>query len=427
MRASRSFRPEPVGIVQVVTGMDLHALDNVIQPYAWGSRTALAELLGNAPSSEPQAELWMGAHPLAPSRLVGSGKTLLEHIERDPGAALGAEVASRFGGRLPFLFKVIAAAQPLSLQAHPSAAQAREGYLREEAEGVPLTARHRNYKDDCHKPELVCALTPFAALCGFRQARESRALLSALELDGALPLACLEDAHGVRRLFEVLYGLGEHERAELVARAVRGAERLSAEPGEVAQLPVHEAALSLRWLPRLAALHPSDAGVIGALLLNVVELAPGEAIFLPAGNLHAYLEGTALELMASSDNVLRGGLTEKHVDVPELLRILRFESHHPEILRGRPAPGSEGQELTFDAPVAEFCLSEVEIGGEPAAAWEGGTGPEILLCLDGQVQVSRGGREVELGRGRSVFCDAASAAYRVTGRGRLARARIGDV
>ncbi len=409
--------------------MDLHALDNVIQPYAWGSRTALATLLGGpSPSPEPQAELWMGAHPLGPSRLVTSGATLAEHIAAEPGRVLGADISRRFEGRLPFLFKVIAAAEPLSLQAHPSIEQAREGFRREEAAGVPLTARERNYKDDNHKPELVCALTPFVALCGFREAKECLALLAALDIEGLeAPLAELRnapDAHGVKRFFELLYGLSEDERARAVESALRGAVRLGG--GAVPPLSAEQLGLSLDWLPRLAALHPKDAGVIGALLLNVVVLEPGESIFLPAGNLHAYLEGTALELMASSDNVLRGGLTPKHVDVPELLHILRFEPHRPEILRGSPA-GTDRQELIFETPTAEFRLSEVRVGGAHSREWQGGTGPEIILCLDGSVRLRREGKELELRRGQSAFCDAAKAAYEVLGSGRVARACVGRV
>jgi mannose-6-phosphate isomerase len=369
----------------------------------------------------------MGAHPLGPSRLKASGATLLDHIAQDPTRALGAEVSRRFAGRLPFLFKVIAAAEPLSLQAHPSAEQAREGFAREEAAGVPLTARSRNYKDDSHKPELVCALTPFVALCGFRAAKESLALLSALELEGLEgPLAELRkapDARGLRRFFELLYGLPEAERQRLVQSALRGAERLGGKA--VPPLSAEQLGLSLDWLPRLAALHPKDAGVIGALLLNVIELQPGEAIFLPAGNLHAYLQGTALELMASSDNVLRGGLTPKHVDVPELLGILSFEPHLPEVLRGDPAVGADRQELTFETPTAEFCFSEVRLGGAHSREWQGGGGPEILLCLEGPVRLSRGGHELELRPGQSVFCDAAGAPYSALGSGRLARARVG--
>jgi mannose-6-phosphate isomerase len=266
------------------------------------------------------------------------------------------------------------------------------------------------------------------ALCGFRDAKESLALLSALELEELeAPLAELRkepDARGLRRFFELLYGLPQAQRARLVQGALRSGERLGGKA--LPPLCAEQLGLSLDWLPRLAALHPEDPGVIGALLLNVVELQPGEAIFLPAGNLHAYLEGTALELMASSDNVLRGGLTPKHVDVPELLRVLHFEPHRPEVLRGEPV-GVDRQELVFETPTAEFCFSEVRLGGAHAREWQGGAGPEIVLCLEGPVRVCRGGKELELRKGQSLFCDAAGAPYDVRGSGRLARARVGRV
>lgn len=416
--------------------MNLFRLENVIQPYAWGSRSALAELRGASESDTPEAELWMGAHPLGPSRIAGDTRSLLELIRDDPEGVLGQGVAARFANRLPFLFKVIAAAQPLSLQAHPSLEQAREGFAREERAQVPLDARHRNYKDDNHKPELVCALTPFAALCGFRDAGLCAVLLRELAVEGlheALgELERATDETGLRRFFEKLYTLPAPDVERAVASALAGVERLGQRlrQGGAGSLPIPqaEARLIALWLPRIAALHPRDAGVIGALLLNLIELAPGQAMYLPAGNLHAYLGGTALEIMASSDNVLRGGLTPKHVDVPELLRVVRFEAHEPAVLEPKRLAGGSARELVYEAPAAEFSLSRLELppdGAEPAT-WSGGVGPEILLCLEGSVRVSRAGESLELGRGQSVFCAAATAPYTLVGAGRLARAKCGD-
>ncbi len=415
--------------------MDLFPLDNVIQPYAWGSRSSLAELMGApSPSPTPEAELWMGAHPLGPSRLAGQSSSLLELVERNPEGVLGAEVAARFS-RLPFLFKVIAAAEPLSLQAHPSLEQARHGYALEEAAGVPRDARHRNYKDDNHKPELVCALTPFVALCGFRAAKLCVSLVEVFAIEGIEEaFALLErspDEQGMRLFFEALYTLEAPALERAVVSVVRGCarirEELARDPSATFPLAPAERELVLTWLPRVAALHPRDAGVIGALLLNIVELAPGEAIYLPAGNLHAYLNGTALEIMASSDNVLRGGLTPKHVDVPELLRIVSFRAHDPGVMRPQAIVEPQGQELVYAAPVAEFGLSVVELGGsaDGGAEWLGAAGPEILLCLEGKVRVSRGQATRELSRGQSVFCAAAGVPYTLTGAGRVARARTG--
>jgi mannose-6-phosphate isomerase len=262
----------------------------------------------------------------------------------------------------------------------------------------------------------------------------SLALLEALSVDGLDDaLASLRQSPneaGLGRFFKALYSLPEETLERAIASAVASAKRVSAalDRGEAAPFPLStsERALVLTWLPRIAALHPRDAGVIGALLLNAVELAPGEAIYLPAGNLHAYLSGTALEIMASSDNVLRGGLTPKHVDVPELLRILSFAPHAPAILKPKETRGRSTSERVYDAPVAEFQLSVIELdAGSAREPWHGGTGPEILLCLSGKLLVTRGSTSLELTRGQSIFCAAADAPYALSGSGRVARARAG--
>lgn len=400
--------------------MTLHRLDNVVQPYAWGSRSAFSELLGLPRSESPQAELWLGAHPQGPSRLVEEGVTLLERIVADPVALLGGEAARRFGGRLPYLLKVLAAERPLSLQAHPSADQARVGFAREEATGLALDDPKRNYRDQSHKPELLCALTPFAALCGFRERADLLALLDALELGGLDDtLAELRrDDGGRARAFRALFEMDAERRRAAIAGLVQGAERLLARGDGVQE----RFAVTARWSLRIAELYPDDPGVLAALFLNVVELEPGEAMFLPAGQLHAYLGGVGLEIMASSDNVLRGGLTSKHIDVPELMRVLRFEAFAPAISKGEERRADGWREVHYPTPAEEFCLSRIELGG--GAGFEGGTGPEILLVLEGEVCARRGPTRVRLGRGESAFCAAAQSAYVVEGRGVMARARV---
>src|SRR6266540_2262539 len=281
-------------------------LDNPVQNYAWGSRTAIADLLGRpAPGGRPEAELWIGAHPQAPSRLAavpgplgrdgvpGGPRTLDALIRSAPEAMLGPEAVRRWAGELPLLMKMIAAAEPLSIQCHPNREQALAGFAREDAEGLPRDAPQRNYRDPNHKPELVVALTRFVGLKGFRPVEE------------------------------IARGLGSLEVPEL--RAAAGAARRRGD----------DAAFS--WMERLHAKYPGDIGVFAPLLLNLFELAPEDGLFLSAGELHAYLEGTAIEVMASSDNVLRGGLTPKHVDVPELLAVGAFRPSPPVVLR--PVPG----------------------------------------------------------------------------------------
>jgi mannose-6-phosphate isomerase len=375
-------------------------LHNTIQRYAWGSRTALAALQGRAgPTLEPEAELWMGAHPRAPSRLGDDGRTLLQAIDERPEAMLGAPVVQRFGPRLPFLLKVLAIAEPLSLQAHPDTARAREGFDEEDAAMIPRDAPHRSYADPHAKPELVCALGPFVALSGFRAVADTRALIEALAVPSlralAEPLWSRPTPEGLAATVRAL--LTMTEPVPLV-QAVQAA--VDAGP------PNDDRWRSVRtWVRRLGQRHPGDVGVVVALLLELVELASGEALFLAAGNLHCYLEGTAVEIMGASDNVLRGGLTPKHVDVPELLRVLDFHAGPVPVCRARPV---SPHEVVYDTPALEFALSRLELAaGERWSAL--GRGPEVLLCVEGSVRLGGdppAAPELVLERGESVFVPA---------------------
>jgi mannose-6-phosphate isomerase len=390
-------------------------LDNSIQHYAWGSRTAIAELLGRpTPSAEPEAELWIGAHPKAPSRIAepkGKG-TLDRAIQDDPVGLLGSEVCDRFGNELPFLFKVLAVQEPLSMQAHPSQEQARSGWARENAEGIPLDAARRNYRDLNHKPELVCALTPFVALKGFRAPDETVRGLEPIgrpELAAEIGRLAREQTPVAQRsLFARLMTLEPEEREPLLKRAAAQAAR---RPGDAAW----------RWVKSLMDRHPGDVSALAPLYLNLVTLAPGQALFLPSGELHAYLEGTALEIMANSDNVLRGGLTPKHVDLQELLATLDFEAHAPELLQAEDSgPG----EKSFRTPAREFELGFLEVAPRRPFTATGGRGVEILLQLEGACRLTSDGSEVALARGTSVLVPAALESYQLEGEGRIARARV---
>lgn len=392
-------------------------LKNPIHEYEWGSRTAIAELLGEpAPSPRPQAELWMGSHPRAPSsaRISGRWERLPDLIARAPEEILGRRVAERFGARLPFLFKVLAAAKPLSLQAHPSAAQAREGFLREEQARIPLNARERCYRDDAHKPETLCALSPFSALCGFRRIPEILANLRDLAIEGLDPeIQALEespDAAGLRRFFAGLLTLEPDRRKAVVRATVRAAEARGADTPE------------RRWILRLHEEYPEDVGVLSPLLLNCIRLEPAQALFLPAGELHTYLEGVGVEIMANSDNVLRGGLTKKYVDVPELLRILSFRDGPVEIL----APEERGPELRYPARAEEFQLSAVRV--RPGAPYAGppDRNVEVWIAAEGRVRVESGsgGEAIEVRRGASFLVPAALPGYAIRGDGLLYRASV---
>jgi mannose-6-phosphate isomerase len=350
-----------------------------IRDYAWGSRSAIAGIQGRpTPTDGPEAELWLGAHAGAPATLPSG--PLPEALTADPAGLLGPAVVEEFGIRLPYLLKLLAAAEPLSIQAHPDEVRAREAYA----------AGHPSYTDPHHKPELLVAVDDFDALCGFRDPSDSADALEALGVDALKPVVVALRTGTVeerlRGAVEALMSWPQPERAELVD-AVAAADPFAA---------------------GLARHYPGDVGVVVALLLNRVRLAPDEAVWMPAGNLHAYLRGTGVEIMAASDNVLRGGLTPKPMDVPELLRVLRFEVLADPVVR--PVPVGPGV-LTWPAPVREFALCKATVTGEPVTV--PGHGPRILLCLRGRIEVDG----LTIGAGEAGFVPAAQPTVECTGHG----------
>ncbi|WP_306330029.1 mannose-6-phosphate isomerase, class I [Streptomyces venezuelae] len=378
-------------------------LVNTVRPYAWGSTTAIPELLGIAPTGEPQAEMWMGAHPGAPSRTERG--PLNEVIDADPVRELGQRSVDTFGPRLPFLLKILAAGAPLSLQTHPDLAQARAGHAAEEAAGIPVDAPHRTYKDANHKPELICALTPFEGLCGFRTPADAADLLAALGVDSLKPYVDLLHAHpeeaALREVLTALLTADPDEMAHTVTEAAAAADRLGGAHAPYASLAHH---------------YPGDPGVIAAMLLNRVLLQPGEALYLGAGVPHAYLSGLGVEIMANSDNVLRCGLTPKHIDVPELLRVVRFEPNDATVLR--PEASATGEEV-YDTPIDEFRLSRF-VRAEGAAPTDlTAPTPQILLAVAGRPKAG----DLTLAPGESVFVPAGEPAE-LTGTGTVFRATV---
>jgi mannose-6-phosphate isomerase len=388
-------------------------LRNPVQRYDWGSEHLLPALLGQAPDGTCQAELWMGAHPSAPSqvRVGGEWRPLDTLIRDDPDTTVGAEVAARYGPTLPFLLKVLAVGRPLSLQVHPTAAQARDGFARETAAGLGPADPARTYRDANHKPELVCALQPFDMLAGFRDPARSAAVLDAFTGTGAWGDRVRR--HGVAPVFWALWDLGDDERDALLAAVVAAAAPSSAAAAD------HGAEAAL--VRRLAGLHPGDVGIVVTLLMNRVTVPPGHAVYAPAGRLHAYLDGLGVEVMANSDNVVRAGLTTKRIDLDELRRLLHVE---PEPVRPEaPVPADGAGEACFPTPAPEFLLSRFE--GDALAAAVAGGGPEILLCTAGRVTVSGPDPDpVPLAPGDSVFVPAVVDRYRLDGRGTVFRARV---
>jgi mannose-6-phosphate isomerase len=396
----------------------MQILNNPIQTYAWGSHTALADLLGCPPSSEPQAELWIGAHPRAPSTLA-DGRSLLDAIQSDPQGTLGVDVARRFG-RLPFLLKVLAVDSPLSLQAHPNLVQARAGFAREQAAGTPLDAPQRTYKDDNHKPELLCALTPFEALSGFRAPEDAAHLLGSLGLQTFDLLGTLRDggSQPMRAAFCALMTLPPQRRTELVDEATRRCRSARNEGGPFSA--------AFDWVVKLSERYPGDVGAIASLLLNHLQLKPLQAIYLEAGRLHAYLSGVGVEIMANSDNVLRGGLTPKHVDVAELMSVLRFDTPTiaPVAVTAEATNPEESGEAHYATPIDEFALSRIELRTAHGLSISV-AGPELLLCVQGTAQVTdAAGHPLTLSRGNACFVSAADSGYRIEGSGEFFRARV---
>lgn len=373
-------------------------ISNTPRDYAWGSATLLADLEGRAPSGAPEAEVWFGDHAGSPALVHdGSDRTLDAWLD-DEAAAAGVP------GRLPYLLKLLAAGAPLSIQVHPSKGQAVEGFAREEAAGVAVDAGHRNYKDDNHKPEVIVALSEtFTALAGLRDVAATRRLVAALgegdgvralreHLDAVEPAAALRAAIG--------WALGEADAAEIeqIVSAAASAES-------------EQFAAELGLTRTLASAYPADPGIVVALLMNLVELRRGEAIFVPAGVLHAYVAGLGVEIMAASDNVLRGGLTPKHIDVSELLGLVDFAPAAPPVLA--PRATAEGAEL-FAPGIRDFALAHVT--GSAASGEVALRGLSIALAVAGRAVVTGvSGTAIELAPGRAALVTPDESPLTVTG------------
>lgn len=384
----------------------MHLLQGTLQHYAWGTTDAIAKILGLEPDGRPTAEYWLGTHPQGPAQ--AGGTTLDKLIGAEP-ALLGQRVRDSFGDELPFLMKVLSARHALSIQAHPSREQAEEGFTRENAAGIPLEAPERVYSDSWPKPEILVALDLFETLSGFRDPVETAALLSALGVAGELgslmtPLTERKGAAALAQVFLEVLSL-DGDRARIIDIVSAAAMRHATEPGPVGDFA--------RTAVELDAVFPGDRGILAALLMNRVTLHPGEAIYVPAGHMHAHLRGTGIEVMANSDNVIRGGLTPKHVDVRELVAVVDFEPRAPQVLQPiRQRAGVERYSITcpeFDVWRLPGSADPVVLPGEGSA--------RILLVVDGEVTLRAAGAEQQLGRGEAVFLAADEAEPTLSGHG----------
>ena len=383
-------------------------MTNPIQDYPWGSRVYLQELLG-LESQGPLAEMWMGVHPRGMSMVEspdGTPLSLEELILKNPEEYLGSEVAGKFGD-LPYLFKFLAAGEPLSIQAHPNKMQAEEGYERENREGIPLDAFNRNYKDDNHKPEIICAITDYWAMKGFRDASEIRKYFKYFSPEALFDTLCSgEDGAFHRQFFIALMNLAESDRKSLLGAALAFCDGSS------------DAACS--WVIKLNEKYPGDISVLAPLYLNTVMLSPGEALYLPAGELHAYLQGFGMELMANSDNVLRGGLTEKYMDLKELEQTLLFE--HSPVKRIQPRSQSDGT-MVYPTPSGEFELLRLDTAQGNITLKENYP-VAILAVFNGSLTITEDGQVVELKAGESCFLSGSAGPRTIQGGGSAFIARV---
>ncbi len=392
-------------------------LENRIQEYAWGSRTAIPRLLGKKSGLHPQAELWMGAHPKAPSLV--SYQNIQEPLDRiireSPETVLGKKIAEKFNNRFPFLFKVLAAAKPLSLQAHPDRKQARRGFKKENDKGIPFNADNRNYKDENHKPECICAITEFWALNGFRNISKISEFIRKIELPELNEMLMNQrdedDAGRVNGFFRDLMLMDSDRKKQIVDTAVKNIREIDDDD------PV------FYWMQKLSSEYPGDIGVLSPILLNLVCLKPGQAMFLEAGELHSYLDGLGIEIMANSDNVLRGGLTSKHIDVKELLNILKFKEKNIEILT--PEPGIHGEGV-YRTQAEEFVLSRITITNTDEYLSALKSGVEILLCIQGQAVITDldHNDSIQMNRGSSVIIPYMVKKYKITGKAAIYKAAV---
>jgi mannose-6-phosphate isomerase len=405
------------------------ALKNTIQTYAWGSHTAIQQLMGKPPTDVPWAELWIGAHPKAPSMVAVSGQwaSLDALIQRFPDEILGKTTAVRFDNMLPFLFKILAADQPLSIQAHPDREQAKAGFARENTLDIPMDDPSRNYRDPFHKPECICALTPFTALKGFRDMDEILGFFSQLIPEGMKQLsrqaASAPSASGnqapetcrksssIKQFYQPLLDLPPDIKNSLLAEAVENAKKAPA---------VNEV---FSWVLRLHHDYPDDIGILCPAMMHLVTLSPGQALFLEAGELHAYLRGMGIEIMANSDNVLRGGLTVKHMDTAELLCVGRFNPDPPHILKPDPISAMEFRYPVF---AEEFVLSVIHmVHGDIYLASENRS-VEILLCTEGTARLTHPDLHdaIMLKPGESALIPAAADPYHLEGPARVYKAAV---
>ncbi len=422
--------------------MPFHLMKNCLQYYDWGSVSAIPRLLGvENPTGRPIAELWMGAHPDGPSQVDYKGDeiSLTQLLAQDPVSMLGEAAAQRFGGELPFLLKVLAADTALSIQVHPAKKDAAAGFERENLAEIELDDPQRNYRDPNHKPELLCAIEEFWGLCGFRSLEQIRSefaepemkLLAADPLRDALQSSD-NHAAAVPAFLEALLKRSREQAGQLIAAGLRLSQRHNAALGAKSSAALRPPETRYRWLGTLASQFPTDPGVLAPLFMQLFRLLPGQALFLQPGTLHAYLHGCGVELMANSNNVLRGGLTRKRIDLPELLWVvdaatpgpLLLDNLEPQTLRGSSGE-PVGSSWRYVTATAEFSLERLLIESDESALRQRGPQPEIAFCSAGRARFSSSRGLQTISRGDSIFITATETEYTIAGPGEIYLATVG--
>ncbi|MDA3938784.1 MAG: mannose-6-phosphate isomerase, class I [Spirochaetia bacterium] len=387
-------------------------LKNIIQNYSWGTTDFIPELLGLNDTGEHSAELWMGDHPRGASiALLDSEDIPLDQIKLEVYQDILGKDAERFGNNLPFLFKVLSAESPLSIQAHPTKEQAENGFLTENNKFVPLDAFNRNYKDNNHKPEIICALTTFTAMCGFKASNEIESnfikLKSEVFKDYLQSDFDIKVENSIKSFFSTLMSLDTLKLKSLVKDALLWAG--------------NDKSLEAKLVREFALLYDNDPGVLSPLFLNVYVLHPGEALYQGPGELHAYIKGTGIELMSNSDNVLRGGLTPKHVDVEELLKVLNFQSTGKKILFPKNILQGVSE---YTTPSDEFILRYFKIAEKGTIEIKNRMSLEILLCTSGDAVLTYNTGSISISKGESILIPASLNSYIIKGSSEIYSAGI---
>lgn len=389
----------------------LWKLKNIAKNFDWGSIDDIPKYFHiNNPDRKPLAEIWMGVHPAGCSIAInpqGEAIELDQLIKNNPLAMLGEQTYQKFAG-LPYLFKILSAKEPLSIQVHPQLTQAQAGFIRENQLGIPLDSPNRNYKDANHKPELIYAITPFLAMNGFRPIQEILSLFDQLTVPIIKPyLAKLrqnQTAIGLKQFFHTLLTLNKADKQQAIIDLLASIQSSTYRPFTIIKSMVEK--------------YPDDCGVFSPLILNVIELTPGQAMFLNAQTPHAYLKGTGLEIMANSDNVLRAGLTNKHIDIEELFNNTTFNSIP--LTNLLTVPVQKNNKICFPVPVDDFAFEIIISQSQPLQQTT--QSGEILLCVEGEIIISTEFDHFTLNVGEAVFVAYSAKWFSYQGKGILARA-----